>query len=111
MDTLSDVHQSLSKAEPPVKLWQKLLPLALIFFCASFNLTILANLKDAIVVTSAGAEALPFLASFCVLPASLAFFYIYGEARDFVSCTSIRHHRIFPRRTHPHSYSTCREAH
>ena len=80
MDTLSDVHQSLSKADPPVKLWQKLLPLALIFFCASFNLTILANLKDAIVVTSAGAEALPFLASFCVLPASLAAFYLYGEA-------------------------------
>lgn len=80
MDTLSDVHQSLSKADPPVKLWQKLLPLALIFFCASFNLTILANLKDAIVVTSAGAEALPFLASFCVLPASLASFFLYGEA-------------------------------
>lgn len=36
-------------AEPPATLWQKLLPLALIFFCASFNLTILANLKDAIV--------------------------------------------------------------
>jgi len=79
MDTMKDVHQSLSKAEPPVKLWQKLLPLALIFFCASFNLTILANLKDAIVVTSAGAEALPFLASLCVLPASLAFFFAYGE--------------------------------
>ncbi len=36
------------------------------------------NLKDAIVVTAAGAEALPFLASFCVLPASLLFFFAYG---------------------------------
>ena len=87
MDTLSDVHQSLSKADPPVKLWQKLLPLALIFFCASFNLTILANLKDAIVVTSAGAEALPFLASFCVLPASLASFFLYGEATAALLCS------------------------
>jgi hypothetical protein len=31
------------------------------------------------VVTSAGAEALPFLASFCVLPASLASFFLYGK--------------------------------
>ncbi len=29
-------------------------------------------------VTAAGAEALPFLASFCVLPASLLFFFAYG---------------------------------
>jgi hypothetical protein len=27
--------------EPAVELWQKVLPLGLIFFCASFNLTIL----------------------------------------------------------------------
>lgn len=67
---------------PPISLWQKCIPLALVFFCASFNLTILQNLKDAIVVTAAGAEALPFLASFCVLPASLAFFFAYGAAVD-----------------------------
>ena len=29
-------------------------------------------------MTAAGAEALPFLASFCVLPASLLFFFAYG---------------------------------
>ena len=114
---------------PPISLWQKCIPLAIVFFCASFNLvrcrpactlrcqiqqifcslthttcklctvpepyrrstlvdhllmggsalqTILQNLKDAIVVTAAGAEALPFLASFCVLPASLLFFFAYG---------------------------------
>lgn len=39
-----------------VKTWVKIAPLALIFFCASFNLTILQNLKDAIMVTTAGAE-------------------------------------------------------
>lgn len=27
--------------EPAVQLWQKVLPLGMIFFCASFNLTIL----------------------------------------------------------------------
>ena len=29
----------------PLSLWQKVVPLAVIFFCASFNLTLLANLK------------------------------------------------------------------
>ncbi len=39
----------------------------------------LQNLKDAIMVTAGGAETLPFLASFCVLPASLLFFVMYGR--------------------------------
>lgn len=41
----------------------------------------LVRLQDAIVVTSSGAETLPFLASF-QLPASLAFFVIYGRIID-----------------------------
>ena len=39
----------------------------------------LQNLKDAIMVTTAGAETLPFLASCVVLPASLAFFMLYNK--------------------------------
>ena len=39
------------------------------------------DMQDAIVVTSSGAETLPFLASF-QLPASLAFFVIYGRIID-----------------------------
>lgn len=69
---------------PPLSLWQKVLPLAGIFFAASFNLTILQTLKDAILVTSAGAEVLPFLAAFGVLPASLAFFVFYGRLVESV---------------------------
>ena len=115
------------------QVWRKVIPLGLIFFVASFNLTILQvrcggsgrpvqcvcvcaghvpapsshpsnrpcpacgfppaphtppapapplllqNLKDAIMVTTAGAETLPFLASCVVLPASLAFFMLYGK--------------------------------
>lgn len=75
-DSLKDIEANLPE---PVTLWQKLVPLALIFFCASFNLTILQNLRDAIMVTAAGAETLPFLASLGVLPASLAFLSLYGR--------------------------------
>lgn len=39
----------------------------------------LQNLRDAIMVTTAGAETLPFLAAFVVLPASLTFFVAYGR--------------------------------
>ena len=45
------------------------------FYCTQ----ILQSLKDAIMVTAAGAETLPFLASLCVLPASVAFFVLYGK--------------------------------
>lgn len=44
------------------------------------------SLKDAIVVTAGGAEVLPFLAFFCVLPASLAFFVLYGKLVCGVVC-------------------------
>lgn len=47
---------------------------------------VLQSLKDAIMVTAGGAEALPFLASFCVLPASVAFFVLYGKL--------VRHNRL-----------------
>jgi AAA family ATP:ADP antiporter len=60
----------------PASLWGKALPLGALFFCASFNLTILQNLKDAILVTAAGAEALPYLA-LGALPASVGFFVYY----------------------------------
>ena len=73
--SLGEVHRH----PPPLSVWQKVAPLGLIFFAASFNLTILANLKDAIMVTTAGAETLPFLASLVVLPASLGFFMLYGR--------------------------------
>ncbi|KAL6769658.1 hypothetical protein ACKKBG_A31875 [Auxenochlorella protothecoides x Auxenochlorella symbiontica] len=73
-DTLEVAHRT----PPPLAVWQKVLPLGAIFFAASFNLTILANLKDAIMVTTAGAETLPWLASCGILPASIAFFVAYG---------------------------------
>jgi hypothetical protein len=119
--------------EAAIELWHKVVPLGLIFFTASFNLTILQSLKDSIVVVAGGAETLvglvchmlsappaatgggcgvdarwkqqrhraryelqqcrltkpsrprpcpprqPFLMSLCVLPASLAFFVLYGN--------------------------------
>lgn len=82
-------HEELEATLPePVSIWHKLVPLAIIFFCASFNLTMLQNLRDAIMVTEAGAETLPFLASLGVLPASLAFLALYGRMVEHLPSTA-----------------------
>ncbi|PRW58365.1 ADP,ATP carrier 1 isoform A [Chlorella sorokiniana] len=91
-DTIADVDRN----PPALQLWGKVLPLGLIFFVASFNLTILQNLKDAIMVTTAGAETLPFLASCVVLPASLAFFMLYGKIVEALPSRAVFYAALSP---------------
>lgn len=74
-----DVPTDPKMSDQPVGIYKKIIPLAIVFFLSTFNLTILQALKDAIVVTNSGAEALPFLASFVVLPASIAYFAFYSK--------------------------------
>lgn len=81
---------------PPLSVWAKVVPLGLVFFAASFNLTILQNLKDAIMVTTAGAETLPFLASCVVLPASLGFFMLYGKLLEVLPQQGVFYAAISP---------------
>ena len=71
--------KGMSASREAFRLLRKMLPLGALFFCASFNLTLLQNTKDALVVVSGGAEQLPFLASYCVLPLSLLFFFYYNK--------------------------------
>eukprot|EP01026_Neomeris_dumetosa_P038969 TRINITY_DN3186_c0_g1_i1.p1 TRINITY_DN3186_c0_g1~~TRINITY_DN3186_c0_g1_i1.p1 ORF type:complete len:698 (+),score=78.50 TRINITY_DN3186_c0_g1_i1:139-2232(+) len=70
----------------PIQQWQKLLGLGSVFFCSTFILTLIQNLRDALVVTCAGAEALPFLAA-CILPASVLYFTFYGQLVDILHDT------------------------
>lgn len=59
--------------------WPKVAALATIFLGSTVAYTILQNLRDAVIVTSCGAEALPFLNAFLVLPASVLFFVYYDR--------------------------------
>lgn len=86
LDTFQDVHVPDQSA----LLRSKVLPLAVMFFCATFNLTILQNLKDALVITSGGAEMLPFLSTYVVLPMSIAFTAGYAKL-----CDSVHPARVF----------------
>lgn len=82
--------------EVPVRLFSKVIPLAIIFFLSSFNLTILAALKDAIVVTTSGAEALPFLAALVVLPASVVFFAYYTKMLNVLPRRQVYYAAVAP---------------
>ncbi|KAK9832801.1 hypothetical protein WJX81_002274 [Elliptochloris bilobata] len=92
-DSLASIEANLPE---PTSVWQKLVPLAVIFFCAGFNLTLIQNASHSLMVTSAGAEVLPFLASCGVLPASLAFFFFYGRLVELLPPAQIFYAAIAP---------------
>lgn len=64
---------------------KKLLPMFLMFFFISFNYTILRDTKDTLIVTAAGAEAIPFLKSFGVVPAAIIFMIVYAKLSNVLS--------------------------
>lgn len=66
------------------RLLHKTLALAALFFCCSFNYTLLAATKDAIIITApgSGVEVVPFLMSYGVLPCSIAFMFVYSRMSD-----------------------------
>lgn len=60
---------------------KKLLPLFFMFFLISFNYTILRDMKDTLIITApgSGAEAVPFLKGWGVLPFAVLFMLIYAK--------------------------------
>ena len=63
----------LSRVLPPKNELQKLVPLALMFFCILFSYTILRDTKDVLMVTApkSGAEVIPFIKTYCNLPIAI----------------------------------------
>jgi TLC ATP/ADP transporter len=63
----------LTSGIPPAAERQKLVPLALMFFCILFNYTILRDTKDVLMVTApkSGAEVIPFIKTYCNLPVAI----------------------------------------
>ena len=68
---------------------KKFLPMSLMMFCVLFNYTILRNTKDALVVTSSGAEVIPFLKGFIILPIAFIFATIYAKITNIFNQESI----------------------
>lgn len=70
---------------------KKLIPMLLLMFFINFNYTILRDTKDALVVTApgSGAEAIPFLKVWGVLPIAILFMLIYAKLSNILSKTKL----------------------
>lgn len=75
---------------------KKLLPMFLMFFCISFNYTILRDTKDTLIVTSTGAETIPFLKVWGVVPAAIIFMLIYAKLSNTLSKEKLFYVTIVP---------------
>lgn len=75
---------------------KKLLPMFFMFFCISFNYTILRDTKDTLIVTSSGAETIPFLKVWGVVPAAVLFMLIYAKLSNILSKENLFYTTIIP---------------
>ncbi|MCB1113393.1 MAG: NTP/NDP exchange transporter [Chlamydiia bacterium] len=75
---------------------KKLLPMFFLFFFISFNYTILRDTKDTLVVTSSGAETIPFLKFWGVVPAAVIFMLVYSKLSNILSKEKLFYATIFP---------------
>lgn len=66
---------------------KKLLPMFFLFFFINFNYTILRDTKDTLIVTApgSGAEAIPFLKVWGVLPFAIIFMLVYSKLSNVMS--------------------------
>ncbi len=56
---------------------RKLVPMLLMLFLICFNYSILRNMKDALVVTASGAEVIPFIKVWVMLPTAVLLTYLF----------------------------------
>lgn len=77
---------------------KKLIPMVLLFFLILFNYTILRDTKDTLIVTAAGsgAEAIPFLKVYGVLPFAVAFMLIYAKLSNKLSKPALFYAAVTP---------------
>lgn len=75
---------------------KKLIPMFLMFFFISFNYTILRDTKDTLIVTAAGAETIPFLKTFGVVPAAILFMLVYAKLSNVLSKENLFYVTLLP---------------
>ncbi|MEY3183245.1 MAG: hypothetical protein RLZ35_1230 [Pseudomonadota bacterium] len=75
---------------------KKFLPMVLMMFCFLFNYTIMRDTKDTLIVTVAGAEAIPFLKFWGTLPLSILFVLVYAKLSNTMKPTTLFYSMILP---------------
>jgi len=64
---------------------RKLLPMFLILFLICFTHSVLRNMKDSIVVTASGAEVIPFIKVWVMLPTAVLLTYLFARLSNSYS--------------------------
>lgn len=77
---------------------KKLLPMLLMFFFISFNYSVVRNIKDALIVTApgSGAETIPYLKVWGVIPAAVIFMLIFAKLSNILSKPNLFYISILP---------------
>ncbi|SPN73491.1 ADP/ATP translocase 1,ADP/ATP carrier protein family,TLC ATP/ADP transporter [Chlamydia serpentis] len=77
---------------------KKVLPMFLMFFCITFNYTVLRDTKDTLIVGApgSGAEAIPFIKFWLVVPCAIIFMLIYAKLSNILSKQSLFYTVITP---------------
>ena len=74
----------------------RVLPMALMMFCFLFNYTILRDLKDTLILSSSGAEAIPFLKFWGTLPCAFLFVILYAKLSNVLKPKTLYTVTILP---------------
>ena len=64
---------------------KKMLPMLLMLFLICFNYTVLRNMKDAVVITAAGAEIIPFIKVWALLPMAVVITLVFAKISNIFS--------------------------
>lgn len=77
---------------------KKVIPMVLLFFLILFNYTVLRDTKDTLVVTApgGGAEVIPFLKFWGVLPCAVIFMLIYAKLSNKLSKPKLFYSAVLP---------------
>src|SRR5271169_3509321 len=75
---------------------KKILPMFFMFFFISFNYTILRDTKDTLIVTAAGAEAIPFIKVYGVVPMAIIFMLLYSKLSNMLTKENLFYATIVP---------------
>lgn len=77
---------------------KKLLPMLFMFFFISFNYSVVRNIKDALIVTApgSGAETIPYLKVWGVIPAAVIFMIIYAKLSNILSKPHLFYTSVIP---------------
>ncbi len=77
---------------------KKLLPMLFMFFFISFNYSVVRNIKDALIVTApgSGAETIPYLKTWGVIPAAVIFMLIFAKLSNVLSKQKLFYVSVLP---------------